>query len=73
MSGAARFVRYYLDREPIVVLSFAIGAVALALPVVVVPVRRSLGYPTYQYDGPNVDDYVQKQREKNAHRKSYQS
>ncbi|KAJ0394419.1 hypothetical protein P43SY_010916 [Pythium insidiosum] len=54
LSGVGRFVRYYVDREPVVVMSFAIGGVAVALPLVVVPLRRSMGLPTDQYDGPIV-------------------
>lgn len=47
-----KFIRHYLDREPMVVVSCAIGAVAVSLPLVVVPIRRSMGLPTDQYDGP---------------------
>ncbi len=48
----AQFVRYSMDREPVVVVSVFIGAVGISLPLWVVPMRRSLGYPTFQYDGP---------------------
>jgi hypothetical protein len=58
----AKFVRYYLDREPMVVLSCTIGAVALSLPLVVVPLRRAMGLPTDQYDGPIIPDYIKKSR-----------
>lgn len=62
MSSFAKFVRFYADREPVVVASCAIGAVAVALPLVVVPVRRSLGLPTDQYDGPKIPAALLKSR-----------
>lgn len=62
MSGFAKFVRFYADREPVVVASCFIGTVAVALPLVVVPLRRSLGLPTDQYDGPKIPAYIQKSR-----------
>ncbi len=52
----ARFFRFYMDREPVVVASFALGAVGLALPFTVVPIRRSMGLPTDQYDGPIIPE-----------------
>ncbi|ETV89412.1 hypothetical protein H257_00703 [Aphanomyces astaci] len=55
-AGAAKFARYYFDREPVVVLATALGAVGVLAPLVVVPIRRSLGYPTDQYDGPIIPD-----------------
>ncbi|RLN68244.1 hypothetical protein BBJ28_00017769 [Nothophytophthora sp. Chile5] len=60
--AVGKFLRYYLDREPTVVASCAIGAVALALPLVVVPLRRSMGLPTDQYDGPKIPDFIKKSR-----------
>jgi hypothetical protein len=62
MSSFARFVRYYADREPVVVASCAIGAVALSLPLIVIPIRRSLGLPTDQYDGPKLPDFILQKR-----------
>lgn len=62
MSGFAKFARFYADREPVVVASCFIGAVAVVLPLVVVPVRRSMGLPTDQYDGPKIPAYIQKSR-----------
>lgn len=58
----AKFLRFYADREPVVVASCAIGAVAVALPLVVVPIRRSLGLPTDQYDGPKIPEFIKKSR-----------
>lgn len=60
--GLGKFIRYYLDREPMVVISCAIGAVGVTLPLVVVPIRRSLGFPTDQYDGPIIPDHMKKSR-----------
>ncbi|KAG2827874.1 hypothetical protein PC113_g9321 [Phytophthora cactorum] len=57
-----KFIRHYLDREPMVVISCAIGAVGVTLPLVVVPIRRSMGLPTDQYDGPIIPDYIKKSR-----------
>lgn len=51
-----RFVRLSFDREPVAAISCVIGAVALALPLVVVPIRRNLGYPTEQFDGPKFNN-----------------
>ncbi|CAI5732561.1 unnamed protein product [Hyaloperonospora brassicae] len=65
-----KFLRHYLDREPMVVVSCAIGAVALSLPLVVVPLRRSLGLPTDQYDGPIIPDSMKKPRGHLATRES---
>lgn len=62
MSAAAKFLRFYTDREPFVVASFALGAVALSLPLVVVPIRRSMGLPTDQYDGPKIPAFMLKSR-----------
>jgi hypothetical protein len=62
LAGLGRFARYYIDREPMVVLSTTIGAVALALPLTVVPMRRSMGLPTDQYDGPIVPEAFQQSR-----------
>ncbi|CAK4638979.1 unnamed protein product [Aphanomyces euteiches] len=55
-AGAAKFVRYYFDREPVVVLSAALGGVGVLAPLVIVPIRRNLGYPTDQYDGPIIPE-----------------
>ena len=42
-----------MDREPVVIISCAFGFTGLALPLVVPPIRRSMGLPTNQYDGTN--------------------
>ena len=42
-----------MDREPVVVISCAFGFTGLMLPLVVPPIRRSMGLPTNQYDGTN--------------------
>ena len=49
-----RFLRYSFDREPVAAMSCVIGVFALSLPLIVIPIRREMGYPTYQYDGPSL-------------------
>ena len=44
MSGVGAWFRMMMHREPIIMWSFIIGGVGLALPVVVPPVREALGY-----------------------------
>mmetsp|Transcript_2134 Transcript_2134/g.3309 ORF Transcript_2134/g.3309 Transcript_2134/m.3309 type:complete len:91 (+) Transcript_2134:87-359(+) len=41
----------FMDREPIVFFSCVIGGFGLSLPVIVPPIRKSLGLSTSQYDG----------------------
>ena len=52
LAGLGKFLRRSADREPVVVASFALGIIGISLPLVAVPIRRNLGYPTDQYDGP---------------------
>ena len=40
-----------IDQEPVVALSTAIGFIAFVTPVVVIPIRQSLGYSNSQYLG----------------------
>lgn len=42
--------RSAMNSEPAMMLSAVIGGAALVLPFVVVPIRRQLGYETYQWD-----------------------
>ena len=44
------FLRSLVNREPAMVLSTIIGVSALCLPFIVIPIRRSMGLPTYQWD-----------------------
>lgn len=44
------FLRGLVNREPAMVLSTIIGVSALCLPFIVIPIRRSMGLPTYQWD-----------------------
>lgn len=39
-----------IHRQPVVALSLAWGLIGIAMPLVVVPIRRSLGFATNQYD-----------------------
>ena len=38
------------DKEPAMVIAAVLGGVAVTIPIVVVPIRRSLGLATYQWD-----------------------
>ena len=39
-----------IHRQPIIAFSVAIGGLGVCMPLVIVPLRRSLGMPTNQYD-----------------------
>jgi hypothetical protein len=45
-----KFLKEGFDREPIVMLSCALGAAGLSMPIFVPPIRSALGYDTYQSD-----------------------
>ena len=49
--GGRGFFRRLLDREPVVATAIAVGAVGLSIPTFIVPLRRSMGYNTDQFDG----------------------
>ena len=40
----------FIHRQPIIAFSVAIGGLGICMPLVIVPLRRSLGLPTNQYD-----------------------
>mmetsp|Transcript_16682 Transcript_16682/g.34182 ORF Transcript_16682/g.34182 Transcript_16682/m.34182 type:complete len:87 (-) Transcript_16682:239-499(-) len=44
------WIKSMIHRQPIVAMSFFLGGLGIALPIVVVPIRRRLGLPTNQYD-----------------------
>ena len=46
-----------IDQEPVVALSTAIGFIAFVTPVVVIPIRQSLGYSNSQYLGEGGGDF----------------
>ena len=46
-----RWFKVLCEAEPQVVFSLAITALALVLPVTIVPMRRRMGMDTSQYDG----------------------
>ena len=50
------WVKTFIHRHPAAALGTVLGLTGILLPVVVVPIRRSLGLPTNQYDAhhPNV-------------------
>jgi len=39
-----------IQKEPIVAGSMVLGVFSICMPLVIVPIRRELGYPTNQYD-----------------------
>lgn len=43
-------IAWIMNKEPAMVISGVIAAVGLSLPYLVVPIRRSMGLPTYQWD-----------------------
>lgn len=49
------WVKGFIHRQPIAAFSVALAGVAVALPIVVVPIRRKLGLPTNQYDASHPD------------------
>mmetsp|Transcript_20979 Transcript_20979/g.49596 ORF Transcript_20979/g.49596 Transcript_20979/m.49596 type:complete len:92 (+) Transcript_20979:40-315(+) len=58
--------KHLLHRHPIGALALACGVTGIALPLVVPRIRRSLGFPTDQYDHehPNVkfDKWIEETR-----------
>ncbi|KAJ1461683.1 hypothetical protein M885DRAFT_558119 [Pelagophyceae sp. CCMP2097] len=45
------WVLRFMDREPAAFVSCLLGATGVAMPLIIVPIRRKLGYSTSQYDG----------------------
>lgn len=44
------WVKRFVQVQPVAAFSIALGLAGIALPLVVVPVRRALKLPTNQYD-----------------------
>jgi hypothetical protein len=44
-----RFVRRFIDREPVVSFSMGIAVFGLSLPFWVTPMREAMGFQTEQY------------------------
>ena len=42
-------IKRLADSNPIVMMAWCMGATAVAMPFVVVPIRQSLGFKTNQY------------------------
>lgn len=40
----------WVHRHPVVALSVTLGTVGVCMPLVVIPIRRALGYPTNHYN-----------------------
>ena len=45
------WVKGMVHHQPIVALSCVFAGIGLLMPITVVPIRRSLGFATNQYDG----------------------
>eukprot|EP00571_Detonula_confervacea_P013430 CAMPEP_0172305670 /NCGR_PEP_ID=MMETSP1058-20130122/6917_1 /TAXON_ID=83371 /ORGANISM="Detonula confervacea, Strain CCMP 353" /LENGTH=86 /DNA_ID=CAMNT_0013017341 /DNA_START=90 /DNA_END=350 /DNA_ORIENTATION=- len=39
-----------IHRQPIIAFSITLASIGVVMPLVIVPLRRSLGFPTNQYD-----------------------
>lgn len=44
------WAKQLLHHQPVVALSCTFAGIGLLMPITIVPLRRSLGYPTNQYD-----------------------
>lgn len=51
MAAVGRFLKYYLDCEPMVVVACGLGGIGIATAAIAPRVRDSLGYDTTQYFG----------------------
>ena len=49
MSGVGRFLRKFIDREPVVSFSIGISLFGLSMPFWVPPMRERMGLQTEQY------------------------
>ena len=45
------WIKTFIHRQPVAAFSTGVAVASLLFPVIVVPIRRKLGYPTNQYDG----------------------
>eukprot|EP00540_Astrosyne_radiata_P005578 CAMPEP_0116826706 /NCGR_PEP_ID=MMETSP0418-20121206/2679_1 /TAXON_ID=1158023 /ORGANISM="Astrosyne radiata, Strain 13vi08-1A" /LENGTH=84 /DNA_ID=CAMNT_0004455373 /DNA_START=98 /DNA_END=352 /DNA_ORIENTATION=- len=50
------WIRKFVHQQPVAAMSVALASAAVAMPLVIVPIRRTLKFPTNQYDAshPNV-------------------
>jgi len=44
------WIKQFIHREPVLAMSVGLFTIGITLPIIVVPIRRRLGYPTNQYD-----------------------
>lgn len=44
------WMRGFVHRQPVAAMSVALAGVGVLAPIIIVPIRRKLGYPTNQYD-----------------------
>ena len=49
------WMRTLIHRQPVLAMSMAWGLFGISLPLVVVPIRRKLGYATNHYDADHPD------------------
>ena len=46
-----KFMKTFMDREPVVFFSCALALTGVVMPGIISPIRKGLGYATNQYDG----------------------
>ena len=44
------WVKRFIHQQPVAAFSVGLGMFGILMPVVIVPLRRKLGFPTNQYD-----------------------
>ena len=49
--GGKGHIKRIIDREPVVAFSVLLGGIGFAAPIVVPPIRKSMGYDTSQFYG----------------------
>ena len=59
------WAKSFIHRQPVAAMSCFLFGVGLMLPVTVVPLRRSLGFPTNQYDAEDPRDSLLRSRLEN--------
>ena len=69
MERLALFMRRSLDKEPMVVLGGALGAVGVGFALAGPPIRRALGYETFQWYGVDEEEVAVKKTEKFVYEK----
>jgi hypothetical protein len=44
------WVKAFIHRQPVAAMSVLLAGTGILMPLIIVPIRRSLKYPTNQYD-----------------------